>query len=66
MFRKEKIYKIVYETSFRSDGQRTLLVVEKSPTRALKKFYELANNSVRNILEFIEIKPKEGAVKTDE
>lgn len=64
MFKRNKIYKIVYETHYRSDGQRTLLVVAKNPTYGLKKFYELVDDSVTNIVEFTEIKTKEGVVKT--
>ena len=59
MFKKEKIYKIVYQTTYRSDGERTLLVVAKDPIRGLKKFYELAKGDVKNIVEFTEIKSKD-------
>jgi hypothetical protein len=58
MFKKEKLYKIVYKTSYYSDDAKTLIVVGRDPVHAMKKFYEIVGTSVRDILEFTEIKLK--------
>ena len=60
MFKKEKLYKIVYKTNSYYDRQSaTLLVVGTTPVRAMKKFYDIVGTSVRDITEFIEIRTKE-------
>ena len=58
MFKKEKLYKIVYKTSYYSDDAKTLIVVGRDPVHAMKKFYEIVGTSVRDITEFVEIRPK--------
>ena len=59
MFKKEKLYKIVYKTSYYSDDAKTLIIVGTTPVRAMKKFYDIVGTSVRDITEFIEIRTKE-------
>ena len=58
MFKKEKLYKIVYEPGAYYTKEKTLIVVATDPVRAMKKFYNIVNEGVRNIIEFIEIVPK--------
>lgn len=62
MFKKEKLYKIVYKPVYKSgyysDDASTLIVVGRDPVHAMKKFYEIAGTNVRDILEFVEIRPK--------
>lgn len=53
---KDRIYKFVYRTRNFSD-RKTLLVVSKNTTSAIKKFYRIAGaGNVSDILEFTEIK----------
>jgi hypothetical protein len=58
MFKKEKLYKIVYKTNYYSDNAKTLIVVGRDPVHAMKKFYNIVGASVRDITEFIEIRTK--------
>ena len=59
MLKKEKLYKIVYKSTYYSDDAKTLIVVGRDPVHAMKKFYEIVGTNVRDILELIEIRPKE-------
>ena len=64
MFKREKLYKVVYKTSYGED--RTLLVVARDTVNAIKEFYKLAgSNKVVSIVEFTEIMYK-GDGKNDE
>ena len=58
MFKKEKLYKIVYEAELYYPKQKTLIVVATDPVRAMKQFYKIVTEHVRNITEFIEIRTK--------
>jgi hypothetical protein len=58
MFKKEKLYKIVYEAELWHPRPKTLIVVATDPVRAMKQFYKIVTENVRNITEFIEIRPK--------
>lgn len=61
MFKKDKIYKIVYEPRSGAyyDKNRTLLVVAKDPMKALNEFYRIVKDNVVNITEFVAVTPKE-------
>ena len=56
MFKKEKLYKIVYKGIYYSDPAKTLLVIGRNPVHAMKNFYNIVGTSVRDITEFVEIK----------
>lgn len=51
-----KLYKIIFKTSWSSyDSRHTLLVAGNSPVDALESFYKQAGRDVKDILEFTEI-----------
>lgn len=55
MFKKEKLYKIVYKGIY-PDTVKTLVVIGRNPVHAMKNFYNIVGTSVRDITEFVEIK----------
>lgn len=59
--KKEKIYKFVTEHKIGfSTDRMTVLLTAKDPVEAVKKFNCKAGSALVNIVEFIEITPKEG------
>ena len=58
--KKEKLYKFVHK---KYGEERTILVVARNETQAVKKLYQMTEDSsckVENIIEFTEVIPKKG------
>ena len=67
MFKKDRLWKFVYEDNSYLPRKKNLLVVAKSLMLATKEFYRLAKGDVTNILEVTEVNyDKEGTVNSGE
>lgn len=55
--KKEKLYKFVFK---RYGDDRTLLIVAKNETDAVRELYRMTDNKVESIIEFTEVIPKKG------
>jgi hypothetical protein len=63
MFKKDRVWKFVYESnSYYVRDKKTLLVVAKSLVLATKEFYKIAGSGVSNIVEVTEVRYDEKGV----